>query len=172
MTRKLPNGRYCVRSGNTVPSPYLRDNISLLVGGRKNLSKIKAIDLGCGNLRNTRFLKMCGLKNITPIDMVDDCAEVLVLGRDQLPFRARTINVILCNYVFMFLSPEERVRLCREINRVAAKGCTIMVELAVVKHSYLLNTVQMRHMLWRLFHLIGWERVSYSPSGRFIARKP
>ena len=54
MSRKYLNDKYCVRCNRKDVCPYLRDNYDLVVRGRE---KIKVLDIGCGNGRNSEFMK-------------------------------------------------------------------------------------------------------------------
>jgi hypothetical protein len=70
----------------------------------------------------------------------------------------------------MFLNQRERSQLIKEIHRVAAPNCVIMLELYPAKDSYAKTEEDMVKMQEKIFKKIGWEKVRYR-KGKFIARK-
>lgn len=175
MSRKYLNDRWCVRcSRRDIPTPYLRDNIKLFTEDGRPKYKTHVIDIGCGNCRNTRFMRNQGFHEVKPVDMAppNKCITC-VLGKDPLPFRKGYADVILCNYVLMFLDGQECKQIFNEILRVAAPGCYLMVELYPAKDSYM-NTeaacLRYQKALYEAFRRKGWEKKRYSKM-RFIVRK-
>ena len=78
MSRKYLNDKWCVGCGSTEPTPYLRKNIELFP------EEGSALDIGCGNGRNSEYLRNLGYK-VDSIDMVDDYGTQIILGKDNLP---------------------------------------------------------------------------------------
>jgi len=180
MTLKYLNERYCARCHRDKATPYLRDNIKILKEptGRGQHGNTLAyhtkmvLDLGCGNMRNTNFMRKQGFDYVMPMDMApgEDGLDV-ILGKDAIPCVPGSADIILANYIFMFLNQNERKQLCREINLVAAPGCTLVMELYASKHSFaktVEETEKMKKQLMRKFK--GWELLR-SPKERFIMRK-
>lgn len=174
------NERYCARCNRYAATPYLRDNVKLFkddtpIGRSGDWHGWKdklVLDLGCGNMRNTDFLRQEGFLYVMPMDMAPgkDGLEI-VLGEDHLPCSESMADVILTNYIFMFLNPRERKFLCSEINRVAAPHCMLMMELYASKHSFaktVEETEKMKQQLLRKFK--DWD-VIRSSKERFILRK-
>jgi len=159
MTRRYMNGRYCVRCNKTEPTPYLRKNLALMgCPGH-------AIDIGCGNMRNTRFISSHGW-SVTPIDMCD-AQNPRILGHDAFPFKDGSVNLFLANYVFMFLDQKERAHVIGEIQRTAAPGARIMIELYPAKDSCIHTKKETNALRDELIENIGW-RVVRKPSERCI----
>lgn len=165
MSRKYLNDRWCVRCPKTDPTPYLRDNLEKMNIDKKSI----VLDLGCGNGRNTKFLKLKGFKNIKSIDMAGDFGKKMVLGVDDLPCKNNSVGAILCNYVFMFLNKEEQDKLLSEIKRVASDNCCIMIEIYPAKDSETKNQIESDKLQKKIFQSLGWNKIRYSQN-RFIAK--
>ena len=170
MTRKYLNDKYCVRCGRKSATPFLRKNVGVFAGKEDEL----IVDIGCGNGRNSEFMKENGFTDILPLDMVNDYGKKTVLGVDPLPTFNESASGILCNYLLMFLSDEEIEQLFNEINRIAAKGCVIMVELYAAKDSKQCPTAEAlaftKQTLIEDFEWNGWKIIKNNKE-RFIAVK-
>jgi len=161
-------------SGATEATPYLRKNWDVL-SENVDLKTAVTVDLACGNGRNTNFMLASGISidNAKAYDMVDDYGEKLLLGEEDIPLEDKSVDIVLANYIFMFLSPHECKNLVREIGRIAKVGCRVMVELETVKQS---NTPdvesrdQLETLLKGLFMSNRFGFVKHS-HGRFIAEK-
>ena len=164
MSRTYLNDRWCVRCNRTDPSPYLAKNIDLFLPATGKL----VLDLGCGNGRNTNFMKSKGFEVIS-VDMAGDFGWKAVLGVDPLP--VVWVDIILVNYLMMFLNAEERNYLIEEIKRVASDRCIVMVELYAAKDSEATTKSECLRLQKDIFDKLGWDKVRYSQE-RFIARKP
>lgn len=165
MSRKYLNDKYCVRCGRHTPTPYLKKNYKLLAGNDKKI----CVDIGCGNGRNSDFMKKKGYK-VVSFDMVNDYGKKATLGKDKLLVKDHSVNVILCNYLLMFLNKKERSQLLKEIKRIAARHCKIMVELYPAKDSEAKTKQEMLDMQEEIFDNLKWTKIRYS-QGRFIAEK-
>jgi len=163
MSRKYLNDKYCVRCGRNTPCPYLRNNCDIL-----DKNKV-VLDIGCGNGRNSEFAKEKGCKVIS-LDMANDYGIECILGHEKLPLKNKSIDIILCNYLMMFLNPVERMQLIREIDRVAKTSCVIMLELYPAKDSWAKNEKEMLALQSYIFRHLGWDKIKYS-KGCFIAVK-
>jgi SAM-dependent methyltransferase len=168
MSRKYLNDRWCVRCGKKTCCPYLRDNYEKLFDG-KSPSECRVVDIGCGNGRNSEFMKSKGC-HVVSVDMADDYGEKMILGEDPLPVKDHSIDIILANYVLMFLNAKERNQVIREIKRVASENCMIILELYPAKDSFAKNDEEMAKMQEQIFKKIGWEKIRYR-KGKFIAKK-
>ena len=174
MSRKYMNDRWCVRCNKCNATPYLRDNLKKLEIDIENdlFDPRVVLDVGCGNGRNSKYMKGLGFPEVFSLDMAGDYGTKCILGVDPIPIEDNYVDIILCNYSIMFLSPEERVSLMSEIKRVANDGCFIMVELYPAKDSYAKNKEEMMTMLSEIFESLGWEKIRYAKAGgKFIARK-
>lgn len=171
MSRKYLNDKWCVRCGRTTPTPYLLKNSKLINGDE--IKKLPAIDCGCGNGRNTFYLKSIGFQKIHSLDMAGDFGEKCALGKDKIPLKNNVAGLILANYIYMFLNKEERANLTFEILRVAKKGCYLMVELYPAKDSHLKTeeeTIDFQQKLYNDFVSRGWKKIKYSKQ-RFVIEK-
>lgn len=173
MSRKYLNDKYCVRCGRKCVTPYLARNYDLLLSDNKGLISNKAlrvVDLGCGNGRNSDFMRKQGHK-VWSFDMVPDYKFGIEteLGKKSLQMEDKA-DIILCNYVLMFLNDKERKNVIRDIKRIAAPNCKIIVQLYPAKDSYAKNKEEMIKMQKDIFEQIGWEKIKYSQEG-FVAKK-
>jgi len=166
MTRKYLNDRWCVRCNRLGPTPYLKTHWKKLVPEDKDSC---IVDIGCGNGRNATFLKGQGYKNVKAFDMANDYGVKLVLGAEPFPIPDKSADVILANYVFMFLDKKERSQAIREIKRVAKPGCTIMVELYPAKDSHAKSEAATAKLQKQLLKALGWDALRFSKN-RFIAK--
>jgi SAM-dependent methyltransferase len=160
-----------VRCGRRTATPYLRKNINVLNPmGIKDPTKVQVVDIGCGNGRNSDFMKENGYENVLSLDMVNDYGYKIVLGEDKIPIPNKSADIILANYILMFLDDGERAQLIGEIQRIAKSGCSIMVELYPAKDSVIQTQEEMLTLQDEIFRALGWDKVRYS-QGRFIAQK-
>jgi len=165
------NNKWCVRCGRKTPTPYLRDNYKLLfnMNNQDSDGRASVMDIGCGNGRNSEFMKKNG-HYVYPFDMANDYGEKIALGKDKIPMIGKHIDIILCNYVMMFLSRTERKQVIKEIKRVAGGKCTIMVELYPAKDSNAKTKEEMIKLQKEIFDDLKWDKLRYS-QGKFIAQK-
>jgi len=162
--------RPSIRCGTTDPSPYLVKNWTLLFPYKNDHNyELKVLDLGCGNGRNSDFMKKEGFTSVTSLDMVDDYGKKALLGVDPIPYPCESFDIILCNYLLMFLSHKERNYLIDEIKRVAKWKATIMVELYAAKESYAPTKAKLAKMQNDIFWRFDWKKIKYSQE-RFIVQ--
>lgn len=160
------NGRWCVRCGKTDPTPYLKKAYKRFLSS-VNTDKL-VVDVGCGNGRNSKFMLAQGFTNVAPMDMacgdLEGCRAV-ILGSERFPIDSRSANIILANYILMFLDKVEVTQVMQEIERIAAKGCFLVIELYPAKDSHwrtaediawLNNALRIRLLG------AGWEQLQYS----------
>ncbi len=127
MSRKYLNDRWCARCSRNDPTPYLRDNT-------KHLPKTGTVlDVGCGNGRNSEFMKSLGYQ-VTSVDMVDDYGIRTTLGKDPLP--SGPYNIVLANYILMFLDDQERSNVLQEINKQTQLDSILFIEMYAAKDAY------------------------------------
>ena len=169
MSRKYLNDKYCVRCGRHNETPYLRKNVKLLDNDGRAFP-LHVTDIGCGNGRNSEFMRKRN-HYVYSYDMVDDYGDELTLGKDEIPLHDKSMDIVLCNYSLMFLNKKERKQVIREIKRIAADGCFTMVELYDAKDSFAKNKEEMLEMQKEIFDAFDWEKIRYS-QGRFIVKKP
>lgn len=171
MSRKYLNERWCVRCGRMSPCPYLKNNIKLF--NNDYIKEKLVLDCGCGNGRNSTYLKSLGFDKIMSLDMAGDFGTKICLGKDNIPADSMSARLILCNYIFMFLNDKEGERLFRQLNGIADIGCYLMVELYPAKDSYLKTekeALSYQKKLYNDFVYRGWKKIKYSKQ-RFILEK-
>ena len=78
-----------IRCPNERETPYVRRFLPTVAAPKSGL----VVDLGCGNLRNTKYAKSLGYKNVLSYDKGGDFGIELDLGRDRIPIRAKKANV-------------------------------------------------------------------------------
>ena len=168
MSRQYLNEKYCVRCNRKTVGPYLQRHYDLLVdihNGKK--MHFKVLDVSCGNGRNSEWMKSLG-HDVVSLDMVNDYGRKCILGQDKIPLPAGSVDVVLCNYLLMFLDRVERNQVLDEIQRVAVPGCKIMVELYPAKDSFATSAEDMVVMQKEIFDKLSWKKLRYS-KGKFIA---
>ena len=149
MSRKYLNYRWCVRCGRKTPTPYLKKNTKLLPG------QGRVLDIGCGNGRNSVYLKNLGYV-VDSVDMAGDFGIQTVLGHDPLP--KGPYDIILANYVLMFLNTQERFKVMKDVNGGANSGALLFIEMYPAKDGYKYNLER----IVRYFTLRGWDPVRKS----------
>lgn len=136
--RAYMNKRWCVRCHKDDATPWLREcyDRNLKVYAQPTWRRT-CIDLGCGNGRNTRWMRAHGFE-VIPIDHAAGCPGYrdVVLGESPLPVFSRTVGVVLANYVFMFLTPTQQGKVLEEIDRVAMDGAWLVLEYYPAKDSW------------------------------------
>lgn len=149
-----------VRCGNLSPTPYLKKHFSKLSIPKEGL----ILDLGCGNLRNTNYIKSLGYHNVIPFDRAGDFGLQINLGSERLPVLDKSVSAVLCNYLMCFFSDEERRHLSREISNKAETGGILVFEMYRAKTgvSYDMDTIRSMFPSWETIH---------SVKDRFILRK-
>lgn len=130
------NDRWCVRCGRQGPTPFLRKHIGKLGILTQHKDSVSIADIGCGNGRNTEYLKSLGFSDILSLDMAGDYGFKITLGKDRLPIFTQSADTVLANYVMMFLSKDVRLQLMREIHRILRVNGSVMFELYPAKDSY------------------------------------
>jgi len=146
--------------GIRTPTPYVKKHLPSLNIPKTGL----VIDLGCGNLRNSLYVKSLGFEKVMPMDKAGDFGLKIDLGTEKLPLKNDTVELVLCNYLLCFMSPNERKHLCQEINRVSKPGTHLMVELYPAKNGYKYSTKAI------IDYFAGWKTI-HAIKDRFILRK-
>jgi SAM-dependent methyltransferase len=130
MSRKYLNDKWCVRCGRKEATPYLRKNTKLFPENGK------VLDIGCGNGRNSKYMAELGY-DVDSVDMVNDFGIKCVLGEDPLP--NKKYDIILANYVLMFLDENTRFKVMREMNSRAKENSMLMMEMYPAKDAHTYN---------------------------------
>jgi ubiquinone/menaquinone biosynthesis C-methylase UbiE len=124
--------RICPQCSNKARSDYIRFFINKFIN-EINLDN-RIIDLGCGRGRNLYYLNNLGFKNLTAIDLFKfkelNTNKINFINADlnkSIPIYNRKFDIILCNYLLMFINNKDR--LISEINRISNQNCFCIVEL-------------------------------------------
>ena len=137
----------------------------MLLGSRRgSVADLAVLDIGCGNGRNTRYMRSLGCTNIVAFDMAGDVGHPFTLGKRPLPLFKASVDVILANYVLMFLSKDERTQVIRDIQRVARLDCRIVVELYPAKDSFTPTRDAVSKLLHELRWRLDWRVLRYRDS--------
>lgn len=165
-----------VRLNTKSPTPYLRKHWHKLVSPLRLDRNERVVDLGGGNGRNTRFLQQLGFRYCTLVDKAGDYGVQAELGdKNPLPFRDEYADIILLNYVMMFIEkPRAISRALSEINRIAAPDCTLMVEIQWLPdnaHTKIHTQEQAAVLTKTLQKKLHWDTI-HASKYRFIAQKP
>lgn len=163
--------RICPQCSGSSRSDYLRFFILHYINEISIDDKI--IDLGCGKGRNIYYLREFGLKNITGIDINKfkeiDTSKIQFIQADlekKIPVNDK-YNIILCNYLFMFIKDKEN--LVNEINRISDCNSFCIVEL---NKKFLVNGF--KYQFNELINLFSkdWDIVNIRlKQNKFIAKK-
>ena len=133
----MKDKRICPQCSNKSRSDYTRFFLKRFIDDL-NIN-MKIIDLGCGKGRNIYYLKEVGFYNITAIDILEfkelENEKINYIRADlskNIPVTDK-FNIILCNYILMFLKNREKI--IREITDIADKKAFCIVELNPKKLS-------------------------------------
>ncbi len=168
--------RKSVRLNSKSPSPYLKDQIKTLLGpevvkGKKVPGDLTVADLGCGAGRNSIYMMDQGCR-VVSFDMKDDYGVECLLGVDKIPLADKSCDIILINYLLMFLSFTEIEQLMGEVNRIAKPGCRLMVEMYAAKTSKMPDDKSIEVGMSFVESLMGnWQMIEDKDDCRFIAVK-
>lgn len=155
-----------VRYHKSNPSPFLVQSLPVIkesiTSRLQNKSPVMA-DLGAGNGRNLVCM-MDHLPSLTCMayDLRSDHTMVqqLDLSKGRWPINNDSVDLILCQYLLMFMDTDGIKHTLSEINRIASKHCVLVLELFSAKQSHFPNN----NLLTRLddkveAHLLdsGWD---------------
>lgn len=147
-----------IRCNSKNPTPYLIKHIDLFTecaGGN-------VIDLGCGNGRNSKYLRKKGM-HVMSLDAKPDYGIYWLAG--EIPTEDHSADYILCNYLLMFLEDHTRNTLYDEIDRISHIGTRCMIELENVKSSVIdihaLNVEVLINMTKRSWYLLHSKKYHY-----------
>ncbi|NIV32248.1 MAG: methyltransferase domain-containing protein [Anaerolineae bacterium] len=151
--------------GQKAATPYLRKWMATLSGDHPK--KSLCLDIGCGNLRNTALALEHGFR-VLPIDHHDDAVVQKDVGNEPLPVKDGRGDLILLQFMLMFLTPKERTHLYSEVNRVAAPGAHVVIELEDVKSAVAPSSI--KAVLKGMGQ--GWEVVNQGKKNCILKKVP
>lgn len=95
----------------------------------------KILDVGCGHYRNLYFFYKIGFKNLYGIDKLDPKPshkpkkfKVNFIKHDisyGVPYEDKEFDIVICNFVLMFIAPEKLKFVLYELLRVTKNFCII-----------------------------------------------
>lgn len=138
---------------------------------------LRVVDIGGGNGRNILYLQRKGFTRCTLLDAKGDygvCWDVWERVKDPLPFVDGYADVILLQYVMMFLPDYVRTRLLEQIKRIASAGCFLVCELQWLptnENSHARTPNDAMILANEIRDQLGWDIV-HDSKYRFVARKP
>jgi len=97
------------------------------------------VDVGAGGGRNMDYVKaQAPDATVVGLDARSDRPDIVQMELtpySTLPFADGAVNMVLCQFLLMFLDRSTRTRLALEIMRVAAPNAVIMLEVFPAKTS-------------------------------------
>lgn len=147
-------------------TPFLREKLGYL---QMPTERGCLVDLACGNGRNSEYAKALGYAEVVSLDMQPDYpgAQSWKAGQ-RIPRRAGTVDVVLCQYMLMFLSDQEIAEVLDEVHRVLKPGGYLLVELQEVKRG---RAVRLRRVLEYLRGRSRWYAAIVLHEQRCIIRE-
>lgn len=120
------------RINNHLKKHYSNYNLSFLKKYYPELNLTnKILDVGTGHYRNLKFFHELGFKNLYGIDknipepiFKDKNFKVRFLQHnieEGLPYETKSFDVVLCNYVLMFIASQKQQYVVNELLRVTKK---------------------------------------------------
>ena len=144
------NDRWCVRCSRKGMTPFLRSSLPKiqleLCDADTLVSDLYVVDIGCGNGRNIAGLVEAGFSRdlVHGYDMCPSARDIkLMLGRDEFPAINCSTDLVLANYVLMFLNDIELMQVFNEINRITTHGSILVIELYPAKDSRIKTDIEM-----------------------------
>ena len=121
MVKWTENG-LVVRVANTKPSPFLvsiAEDPGMFDAMHTEGYQPVAVDLGCGNGRNSEYLKSEGGFKVYSYDKHPDYEHANKWNAGEtVPHYSNTVDVVLCQFVVMFLTDEEIEHTFAEVTRM------------------------------------------------------
>ena len=140
MSRKYVNDKWCVRCGRTTMTPFLRTSMPKIVKAIGRTSDVTVIDIGCGNCRNINNMNEFVKGRFVGYDMVADAQThvelvKIKLGVDFIQEPWGSVDIVLADFIFMFLSEAELNNVIDSIKYIIKDSGVIVIELYPAKDS-------------------------------------
>ena len=164
MTRKYVNDRWCARCGKKGATPFVRE--MLLKHGNFFTNKSTMVDIGCGNGRNSEYFRQM-YNTVDSLDMVADYQHgtEFKLGKEEFP--QPIYDVVLANYIFMFLNKRERAQVKRQIQSSTDKDSIMLIEMYAAKDAH---PYDFKAEFVEYFKKRGWEALVNRKDKCFMRR--
>lgn len=111
----------------------------------------KILDVGCGHYRNLYLFYKIGFKNLYGIDRAvpnpninNKKFKVNFIQKDimqGLPYKEKLFDIVLCNYVLMFISPDKLYYVLQELLRVTK----VILVIETQSQFYEAKNTEIRH---------------------------
>jgi SAM-dependent methyltransferase len=95
----------------------------------------RCLDVGCGNGRNSRYMESLGFE-VVSLDWSPEYGLKYDLRQGALPVFAGTVDVVLLNYVLMFMPGDERDALVAAVAKALSPMGVAVVEFFHAKQSF------------------------------------
>ena len=131
-------GKTVVRTNCSNPTPFLRalePNLRTLMSILYR--KPRALDIGCGFGRNSEYVRTMGYE-VQSLDQHPDYHRGIKWDlSNQIPVFSKSVELVLLQYVLMFLPGDDRDRLVRQALNVCGVPGMIVVEMYPAKDSFM-----------------------------------
>jgi SAM-dependent methyltransferase len=149
-------GNTIVRTASVEPTPFLRsqsdflERTAVVVAGSGRIPR--AIDLGCGNGRNSKYLQSLGY-DVLSFDLKPDYGLQVDLTKQFPAIWRQSVDVVLLQYVLMFLPPEYLGGFLRNVIMTCKSGAVLVIELFNAKDSYYTTKEQLAELERRVLEM-------------------
>ena len=167
MSKEYLNNRWCSPYTNLYqvrqkrPDSLFKKNIEIFKK-KENWKNQIIVDIGCGNGRNSVFMIDNGFTNINPFDMKPDFGTKIIIGKDPIPFKDQSVDIVLANYVLMFLSKDELLQVLNEIKRIIVPNGFLMYELYAAKDCEYDNKEKIRELSDFILEYTGFKALKHN----------
>jgi SAM-dependent methyltransferase len=132
------DGKLVVRTNSNKPTPFLASlsaSINRVFHEAQDDHRPTVVDVGCGNGRNSKYMDSRGW-NVLAFDQHADYERSIQWDlRQPLPVSPGAAEVVLLQFVLMFLSKTARERLVKQVRTMVAPTGFIVVELYAAKDA-------------------------------------
>lgn len=167
-----------VRCNISVATPYLRAVMPEVLGLLGDKYIVPVVDLGAGSGRNMEYVahQVGDKAAMFGFDLKPSHPDVkpLHLGVDDIPIVDKCADIVLCNYLLMFLDWEERSKLYIEIDRISSPGCSMVIELYPAKSGHFPDSeslIILANEVRQFFESKGWKPLDSNLKFHFTYRK-
>ena len=165
---KIHEGKLVVRTNCDEATPFLRslnghtDAIAQECRRRGNIPK--AVDIGCGNGRNSKHLEGFSF-SVKSFDQHPDYSGATPLDFSQypIPLFKRSLNVVLLQYVLMFFPTCKRQELITEAFDLCGYPGMVVIEMQDVKSGVMRKK--------DIDDLIQWTRLEAADKGLSVLKQ-
>lgn len=165
---KTHDGKLVVRTNCDEATPFLRSlngHVSAIAQECRRRGNVpKAVDIGCGNGRNSKYLEGIDF-SVKSFDQHPDYsgATPLDFSRYPIPLFKRSANVVLLQYVLMFFPTCKRQELITESFDLCGYPGLVVIEMQDVKSGVMRKK--------DIDDLIQWTRLEAADKGLSVLKQ-